>query len=171
MDLTKFFQACATCRDQPAVGITPSWSSSVILPSSSCWIYCVGRVLFLFCGAVLLLQLRLLLPGFFREACATIVFGAACVMAVSAGLVPKYWYMLTCLQMLGYFGSHWLYFATKEKLQAAFSGKNPTSSAVNQSLHGLETLRRCYAMAPIFFVAAHAIRLVWSNTVYGYHWQ
>ena len=123
---------------------------------------CAGRVVLWLCGGYVVMQCRCVLPGFVREAFATMALGTACALAVSTGLVPVYWYIIVGLQILGYLAAHVQFYCVKMHLKSAFPGKNPTSLAVNQSLDGLETCRRCYAMLPVVFATAHAARLAWT---------
>lgn len=98
-----------------------------------------------------------MLPGILRETCTLLAMGTISGWAVSMGVVPVYWYAMILLQVLGYVLAHWQFFSVKKRLQTAFPGNNPTSHAVNQSLDGLETLRRIYAIVPVVLVVAHVV--------------
>lgn len=111
------------------------------------------------------LQLRLLLPALIREMATTLVFGSACLMAVSLNYVSAYWYFALLLMMVAYLGAHAQFFLAKRRLQRAYPGKNPTSHAVNEALDLFETHRRLYAVAPIVFGAIHVGALVFSNAM------
>ena len=124
---------------------------------------CAGRLVMWLCGGYVVVQCRFVVPSVLREAFATVALGTACVLAVLTGLVPVYWYTLIGLQIFAYLAAHVHFFCLKKQLQTAFPGKNPTSFAVNRSLDGLETCRRCYAMLPVVFATVHVARLAWRS--------
>ena len=131
--------------------------------SSTCWIECGFRFIFLVVLGYMVMQCRHFLPNIVREVLTTLAFGSACFWAISKNLFPVFWYITAFSMVLGYLGAHWQFFRTKNGLQKAFPRANPPAHAVNEALDSVETYRQCYKVAPLIFLAAHVGFVTWST--------